>query len=133
MKKRIFNILLRLCALFVITVTTANINTFDERLGAEENREGMILVLHQEIRYWDGKLSLSTEYEYDSKGRVIKTTCYEPSAYRTQYRDYEYDENGNVIRAHSVYSYGDDCYWNYQYDAQGNILQTELYDSGGNI
>ena len=93
MNKKNLCILLCLCALFIITADASD---------SQLNIDGRKLVLHQEFEYDNGKLIHSTEHEYDSHGREIKTTYYGPSAHRKLYYDCEYAENNNMNTIHWV-------------------------------
>ena len=121
MNKKTLCILLCLCALFTITADASD---------SQLNMDGRKLALQQEFKYEDGKLSYSKEYEYDSHGRVIKTSSYHSYGAARDYFDYKYDENDNIISTHHSSNYAEDSYGEYQYDSHRNMLQSTLYYNG---
>ncbi len=121
MNKKTLCILLCLCSLFTITADAS-----DSQLNMNERK----LVLHQEFKYENGKLSYSKEYEYDSHGRVIKSSSYYSYGAARQYFDYKYDENDNIISTLQSSNYDEDAYCEYQHDSHGNMLQSTLYYNG---
>ena len=121
MNKKTLCILLSLCALFIITADASD---------SQLNTEGRKLALHQVFKYENGKLSYSKEYEYDSHGRVIKTSSYYSYGAARQYFDYKYDENDKLISTLQSSNYDEDAYVEYQYDPHGNMLPSTEYYNG---
>lgn len=84
-----------------------------------------------------GNEDITTEYEYDKYGNVVKEiTSWEDDGYVSQI-NYEntLDENNKVIETVSHYEEdGEFCYLiKYKYDENGNLMNEEYYDESGSI